>query len=125
MFLGINMANLALEMSNLTRIMLKVSLIFNTAIILDSPRRVHALGAKATYICTDTTLNVVGMQWLINGTQLENLNLSNVNARFSRGVGRLEVSRIPLEYNDTSIQCIANFGDRNELSNILTLLVQG
>ena len=65
------------------------------------------------------------MQWLINGTLLENLNLSNVNARFSRGVGRLEISRIPLEYNGTTIQCIANFENRNEPSNILTLLVQG
>ena len=65
------------------------------------------------------------MQWLINGTQLENLNLSNVNAMFSNGVGRLEIFHIPLEYNDTTIQCIANFGNRNEPSNILTLLVQG
>ena len=92
---------------------------------LDSPRRVYAPGVKVTYICTDITLNVVGMQWLINATQLGNLNLSNVNTRFSRGVGRLEISRTPLEYNGTTIQCIANFEDRNDLSNILILLVQG
>ena len=112
---------------NVLKVCLRIFIIipFNAAISLDSPRRVYALGVRVTYICTDITLNVVGMQWLINGTQLENLHLSNINTRFSIGIGRLEISRIPLEYNNTTIQCIGNFENRNESSNILTLLVQG
>ena len=94
------------------------------AISLASSRTVYRVSYEASFFCTGTA-SVSGIQWLINGTHLENLNLQNVNTRFFRGIGRLDITHIPSDYNDTTIQCIANFGDRNEPSNILTLLVQG
>ena len=94
------------------------------AITLTSSRPVYRVGYEASCFCTGTA-SVVSIQWLINRTQLENLNLQNVNTRFFSGTGRLDITHIPSDYNDTTIQCIANFGDRNEPSNILTLLVQG
>ena len=94
------------------------------AITLTPSRTVYRVGYEATCYCFGTA-GAVRIQWLINGTQLENLNLQNVNARLFTESGRLDITHTPLEYNDTTIQCIANFGDRNEPSNILTLLVQG
>ena len=68
----------------------------------------------------------MSIQWLINETLIENLNLSNANARLFRGLGRLDITHTPLAYNGTTIQCRANFGNGNSiLSNILTLLVEG
>ncbi len=68
------------------------------------------------------------LYWLVNGTRLEDLKLGDdrVNDYMSRGVRSLTFLPIPVEYNDTTIQCFANFTSGEIMySNNATLLVQG
>ena len=87
-------------------------------------------GARALLTCSSaiTGVDVVGVQWLVNGSPLEDLNLMNVLTDFSEinRVGSLVIDPITLEYNATTIQCIATFSSGNTShSNTATLLVQG
>ena len=84
------------------------------------------LGGDTAFTCrvTDT---VQQFQWLVNGTLLEDLNQRDgIEDAVTFGIGLLTFRNIPLGYNDTTIQCIANFTSGGIIrSNNATLLVQG
>ncbi len=82
-------------------------------------------GGVARFICSDDAITVTGVQWLLNGTALQDLNLSNVNARFSLQTGYLAFTNLPLEYNMTCIVCTANTSSGVMKSSNVSLLVQG
>lgn len=66
--------------------------------------------------------------WLVNGTVLEDTNLTNINATTltTCGVGYLRFSNIPLEYNMTNVECRADLNSgRNFTSKVTVLLLQG
>ena len=69
------------------------------------------------------------MQWLLNGTRLDELNTSNVEAVFlsKPRLGVLEFADIPPIYNGTQIQCQATSAGNNQpiLSGVTRLLIQG
>ena len=96
------------------------------AVILQAHEEVITPGLTAPFLCQ--VINNSGLRqfhWLLNGTRLENLNL-RVDAYKSRNVGVLSFLNVTVEYNDTTIQCIANFTSGEIFcSNIATLLVQG
>ncbi len=85
----------------------------------------------ATYVCHFISNDGnIQYQWLVNGTRLEDLNLGDrVEVVNTIAASVLSFVNIPEEYNDTTIQCIANFtsGDRERIliSNNAILLVQG
>ncbi len=65
---------------------------------------------------------------MINGTQLEDLSLTNVETVFSQtsNQGILVFRNISVEYNNTNIQCRATLSNGETVdSNNFTLLVQG
>ena len=67
-------------------------------------------GGSATYACIINS-GVSGdfiesMQWLVNDTLVEDLELDNV---FVTGLKRLRFTMITVEFNNTSIRCRANF----------------
>ena len=66
-------------------------------------------------------------QWLVNGTRLEDLNQTDgIEADLIHDIGALAFTDIPVEYNDTIIQCIVTFtSGQISTSNNATLLVQG
>ncbi len=84
---------------------------------------------QATYIChfINNNGNVQQYHWLVNRTQLEDLDLGDgVQVDESRSTGILSFMNIPEEYNDTIIQCKATLTSGDIIdSNNATLLVQG
>ena len=71
---------------------------------------------------------ITSVQWLINGTRLEDLSLTNVGNEFSpiSRLGALVFINISVEYNNTNIQCRATLDNGETVdSNNSTLFVQG
>lgn len=87
----------------------------------------------ATFTCLPLSANgdaITVVQWLVNNTFFQYLHLHNVEAEFSaigNGVGTLQFTDIPLEYNMTTIRCRAEFNSGQAyVSNDATLLlIQG
>ncbi len=75
--------------------------------------------------CASIPGTITSVEWLINGTRLEDLSLTNVETGFI-GQGVLVFNNISVEYNNTNIQCRDNLSNgETEDSNNFTLLVQG
>ena len=85
-------------------------------------------GGRASYACFGGG-TIVGVQWLVNGTRVEDLNLGDdvvVEFSLAREEGNLLFRNIPAEYNETTIQCGANYSSGNSsTSDNVTLLLQG
>ncbi len=95
---------------------------------LSSSGDVFIPGVNPVFNCgaaSDATITIASVQWMINGTRLEDLSLINVETEFSQisGQGTLVFRNITEEYNNTNIQCRAN-GTTVDSNNV-TLLVQG
>ena len=86
----------------------------------DNP--VH-VGAVAEFFCNGPSQSI-NRQWLINGTQFESLNLTDVTVELE-GI-RLRFTNTPLEYSGTTVQCTLTAANGVQLSSTVgTLLVQG
>ncbi len=96
---------------------------------LTSPGSVFVLGDNPVFNCVSLHgATVTSVQWLINGTRLEDLSLTNVRTDFSEITeqGSLVFNNVPVEYNGTYIQCRVTLSNgETENSNNSTLLVQG
>ncbi len=98
---------------------------YNHAVI-NTPRVVIILGGETTYTCR-VTGTIQQIQWLVNGTQLEDLNKRDgIEDDVTFGIGHLTFRNISEEYNNTNIQCIVTLTSGEIIrSNSATLLVQG
>ena len=94
------------------------------------PHYVSTPDGRVTFICQALPEGTIThLQWLMNGSSLEDLNLDNVTARFTECIGGILTFRnVPMEYNSTRITCAAtitvNSTSRNVTRDSL-LLVQG
>ena len=78
------------------------------------------------FFCLDPSRTALSVQWLVNGTLLENSRLVNVSQYYNSISKTAELSfDLPLEHNVTTIQCIGNFASENVSSETITLLLQG
>ena len=81
---------------------------------------------RFTCSSTATNLHITSVQWLVNGTALQNLSLSNVTENFitvqMKGIGELVFTDISEEYNKTMITCMVNM---MMISAPTLLLIQG
>ena len=86
-------------------------------------------GDNFGFLCTNPSRTALSVQWLVNGTLLENSRLVNVFQHFDGRSIVAELSfNLPLEHNVTTIQCIYNFASENTSyasSETITLLLQG
>ncbi len=85
-------------------------------------------GNDPGYNCGSSSVTITSVQWLINGTRLKDLSLTNVATEFIERTrhGTLVFNNISVEYNNTNIQCRATLSNgENVDSNNSTLLVQG
>ena len=87
-------------------------------------------GGRAFFTCQTSGVSVVDVQWLVNGTELDSLNLTNVRATLetagTRKRWRLLFTQIPVEYNTTTVNCIAMTMNENlTATQNSTLLIQG
>ncbi len=98
---------------------------------LSSSGDVFIPGVNPVFNCgaaSDVTITITSVQWLINGTPLEDLSLTNVETEFSpiSEQGTIVFNNISVEYNNTNIQCRATLSNGETVdSNNVTLLVQG
>ena len=105
----------------------------NSSVAISPPEVVSTRNGNATFTCFplfDVT-NVDGIQWLVNGVVVEELELTNVETEFaileSTRIGTLTFSSISPDQNITSIKCRAmlSFGGLSALSGNSILLLQG
>ena len=88
-------------------------------------------GGNALFTCSTPGVSPVDVQWLVNGTELGSLNLMNVTSRLEtsasgRKRGSLVFTQIPVEYNTTTVKCIAMTMNENlTAAQNSTLLIQG
>ena len=83
-------------------------------------------GDNFDFHCMDPSRTALSVQWLVNGTLLENSELMNVFQEFnSRSKTADLFFDLPLEHNATTIQCIYNFATEIVSSETITLLLQG
>ena len=98
----------------------------NVDVNLFSSKTVGVPDDNFAFFCTNPSRTVLGVQWLVNGTLLENGTLVIVFQDFnSRSKTADLFFDLPLEHNVTTIQCIGNFASENVSSEIITLLLQG
>ena len=91
------------------------------------PKAVVAIsGNNIAFVCTDQSHTALSVQWLVNGTLLENSRLEIVLQEFNSRSKTADLSfNLPLEHNVTTIQCIVNFASENVSSETITVLLQG
>lgn len=84
-------------------------------------------GGFAQYTCHGLPPNSMSViRWYVNGSRLDNLNLTNVKSRSVIGVGSLLFTDIPVEFNATRIQCdIVRTSSQTILSQEGELFLQG
>lgn len=76
------------------------------------------------YIClTGTTTNEV--QWIINRTDVQALNLFNVTIVNGNGTGVLKIPNLTETFNKTTFQCISISDEEMALSEMSQLCIQG
>ena len=93
---------------------------------LFSLKTVSTPGDECGFHCLDTSLTALSVQWLVNGTPLENSTLEIVFQHFDNITKTADLSfNLHLEDNGTIIQCIINFPTKNVPSETITLLLQG
>ena len=98
----------------------------NVGVNIFSTKRVGVPGQNMVLICSDSSRTALSVQWLVNGTLLENSILENVFQAFNSRSKTADLSfNLPLEHNITTIQCIGNFASENVSSETITLLLQG
>ena len=91
-----------------------------------SPKTVGVPGDNFDFVCFDPSRTALNIQWLVNGTLLENSRLVNVFQEYNNRSKTADLSfNLPLEHNVTTIQCIGNFASENVSSESITLLLQG
>ena len=81
-------------------------------------------GGEETFFTCSSTLRIT-VDWLVNGTLLEQPYPTGVTNETARTGGNLIFNNVPLDYNGTTVQCIANISGNVRRTNIGTLLVQG
>ena len=83
------------------------------------------VGSYASFACTvPASLGILmNVQWTLNGTLLTDLNITEVETSFDPIGGVLQFRRLPAEFNQTRIGCIATLQLGDILTSDTTLLI--
>ncbi len=83
-------------------------------------------GGSAQFVCLVFRDGLREVHWLVNGTQLDSLNLKNVSVQIvNPTIETLTFSSLSSEFNMTRIACRAVFNNGNVDSESTLLLLQG
>ena len=92
-----------------------------------SPLTVAVEQRTATFYCQHSSSNVIS--WRVNGTAENMINSPNISTGEIIQIGRGRILSIGtlLEFNQTTVECVAIFFDRTPLqvTPAVTLLIQG
>ena len=98
----------------------------NVGVNIFSPKTVGIPGDNFDFLCFDPSRTALSVEWLVNGTLLENSRLEDVFQDFNSRTKTADISfNLTLEHNVTTIQCIVNFVSENVSSETITVLLQG
>lgn len=89
---------------------------------------VTTLHGGAVFTCFSQRTEIGRIQWLLNGTSIEDQQVQNVEIviSFSRGIGRLDLNNLPSEYNNSRIECTITFMGMETLRpGATTITLQG
>ncbi len=111
----------------------KLCACLTSAVVLPPGEFVSFPGGNVDFTCLTSPASgdmIVSVQWIVNGSLLDTLVLRGVSTEFSpisNGIGLLEFTNLPLEYNTTSIRCIVSFETGLTISSneATLLLLQG
>ena len=83
-------------------------------------------GGAAEFSCTSSE-EISNVQWIVNGSALEDLNMdTSISTSSSFSGGFLAFLNVPLHYSGTTVQCVLTAPDNTtSSSNTATLQVQG
>ena len=113
----------------LTISLLNYDLFAVMAVTIYPPGRfVSVPGGNAAFSCLSTSDVINTVEWLINGTVIEPLELTNVEIRdIGHGVVGLQLFNIPIEFNNSRIQCRVHVqsGRVETSSGPLLILLEG
>ena len=75
-------------------------------------QHITTLGGNVTFTCVlPPVAGITGINWLVNGCSLVDLNLTNVQDVFVMrngiGSGVLRFRNVPVEYSETRVTCVA------------------
>ena len=105
-----------------------------TVIVMVGPRDVVVSypGGSATFDCISFSTETVDVHFLVNGSLFDSLTLKNVtqevllNNMGQAQAGILRFEDLPVEYNNTRIQCRAELSIGSFVTSVVyTLLLQG
>ena len=98
----------------------------NVGVDIFPSKTVGIPGDNFAFLCVDPSRTALNVQWLVNGTLLENSRLENVFQEYNNRSKTADlIFDLPLEHNVTTIQCIVNFASENVSSETITVLLQG
>ena len=98
----------------------------NVGVLILPTKTVGIPGDNFPFLCANPSRTALSVQWLVNGTLLENSGLEMVLQHYNNISKIADLSfNLPLEHNVTTIQCIGNFASGNVSSETITLLLQG
>ena len=90
---------------------------------------VAALGSNTSFTCSHLS-SVMNVEWFLNGISFTSLQPNDIFQAFGSvgnvQIGSLQFINIPVEYNNTRIQCVVNTSSHETLlSQNSTLIVEG
>ena len=100
------------------------------AVVLVAPegKFVSVLHGSFVVLCIDTSsIQINSIEWLVNGSPLENLNL-NARTDFSMGgIGILRITNLQSKHNNSNIRCKVNTTDSEIITSADSseLIIQG
>ncbi len=115
--------------SHLYHTLLISTLVFEVVRVAPPDHFLAIPGSNISFTCYPVHGNdrIQSVDWLFNETRLEDLNLQEIQAdfvSFANGLGRLRITRVPIHFNGTTVQCIATLsGGNTQLSNIASILI--
>lgn len=90
---------------------------------------ISASDDRAAFNCISQLPGLTSVQWLLNGTQFESLDLVGVEVDFSSriGLGIIGFVNLTDAYNNTVIRCLGTFssGDTYASIDASLLIIQG
>lgn len=88
---------------------------------------IFSLGSNASLICTrgvSGNEHINQISWRINRTSVP-FNQDNITTDFGNDIGTLTFGFLMTKYNNSKIQCRAEYTTRSEVSEMVLLQVQG
>ena len=106
--------------------MTATAFVYIMSTVLAPSEVVAGIGGIAIFTCRSKSSALTDVEWLINGTSLQELNdVRQVFEPISE-VGIIRFDNLPVEYNNTVLQCIPIASSGSQMaSRNSTLLVQG